>query len=527
MTTYKIWHIPFVLLFVAATCQAQTNDSPATGFKMEQITLNEITIGETARWDGKNRIELYNGGDSAVKLTGWSLESAQNKTRAQLDSLTIAAKGYLVLTQQKHFKFDICPWGDVLTLRKGNKQVDRIAFGTLEGATLGREQDGKGGNDTLFENGTKAQQGWRIYEAADATLGGANNTVSFIYTSDPHYGTTRTFHKQKYVDAGIVNGKMVEQMNRLHHINLPTDGGAGEGKPMQIAYVIQTGDIANRSSGRYPYPTAKTTMAQFDYDYYTRLNLRNLQGHNPEVLLSPGNHDISNLIGHLQIPVDSIDGTAVIEIYNRMMQPVTPKTAGTFNVVTDKVNYIRTIGDVQFVFVQMWPDEANRAWIAANMRTDQPAIIFTHDQPDVEAKHLLDPAHAAGTPYLFDNRFENLIDEKADTEINYKGSTATQQRQLATFIKAHPNIKAYFHGNYNYNEFYTYRGPDNDIALPTIRVDSSMKGARTANDETKLSFQVVTIDRFNRALTVREVLWNTTADANAPIVFGDSFTLQL
>ena len=66
-----------------------------------------------------------------------------------------------------------------------------------------------------------------------------------------------------------------------------------------------------------------------------------------------------------------------------------------------------------------------------------------------------------------------------------------------------------------------------DIALPTIRVDSPMKGAKTSDDETKLSFQIISINRYTRTLTVREVLWNSTATTDAPIVFGDSYTLQL
>src|SRR5450432_2673761 len=68
------------------------------------------------------------------------------------------------------------------------------------------------------------------------------------------------------------------------------------------------------------------------------------------------------------------------------------------------------------------------------------------------------------------------------------------QRELAAFVKAHPNIKAYFHGHNNGNEFYDWRGVDSDVTLPTFRVDSPMKGAVSGNDETKLSFQLVSID---------------------------------
>jgi hypothetical protein len=46
------------------------------------------------------------------------------------------------------------------------------------------------------------------------------------------------------------------------------------------------------------------------------------------------------------------------------------------------------------------------------------------------------------------------------------------------------------------------------VALKTFRVDSPMKGKRSAQDESKLSFQVVTIDPRTARMTVREYLWN-------------------
>ncbi|MCI6541149.1 MAG: hypothetical protein MR460_13560, partial [Bilophila wadsworthia] len=83
---------------------------------------------------------------------------------------------------------------------------------------------------------------------------------------------------------------------------------------------------------------------------------------------------------------------------------------------------------------------------------------------------------------------------------------------------------AYFHGNENYNEFYTWGGPDNDIAMPVFRVDSPMKGNASSKDEKLLSFQVVSIDTDARKMTVREALWN--ADPKHPaITWGESKTI--
>jgi hypothetical protein len=104
---------------------------------------------------------------------------------------------------------------------------------------------------------------------------------------------------------------------------------------------------------------------------------------------------------------------------------------------------------------------------------------------------------------------------------------------MVAFLKTYPNIKAYFHGNDNRNEFYVYKGPDNDISLSTFRVDSPMKGTITGidapdgkGDETKLSFQVIVIDNNSNTLTVRQCLWNTNGAAS-PLTWGLSSTISL
>jgi hypothetical protein len=66
-----------------------------------------------------------------------------------------------------------------------------------------------------------------------------------------------------------------------------------------------------------------------------------------------------------------------------------------------------------------------------------------------------------------------------------------------------------------------FRGHDN-----TFRVDSPMKGAVSADDETRLSFHVASIDTATLQLTVRECLWNATPDAPS-LSWGDSRTVSL
>jgi hypothetical protein len=52
-----------------------------------------------------------------------------------------------------------------------------------------------------------------------------------------------------------------------------------------------------------------------------------------------------------------------------------------------------------------------------------------------------------------------------------------------------------------------------------------MKGAVSAMDETKLSFQIAVLDPVSRRLTVREVLWNASRDAG--VRWGGSVTVAL
>lgn len=112
-------------------------------------------------------------------------------------------------------------------------------------------------------------------------------------------------------------------------------------------------------------------------------------------------------------------------------------------------------------------------------------------------------------------------------------STAIEQRAFVSILQAHPNIKAYFHGNDNKNEFYVYKGPDNNVSLKVFRVDSPMKGSVSGidaadgiGDETKISFQVIAIDGASKTLTVRECFWNT-AGATSPLVWGANSTISL
>lgn len=362
----------------------------------------------------------------------------------------------------------------------------------------------------------------------------AQNTgmINFVFTSDAHYGIRRAnFRGDTAVTGHTVNTAMVDEMMRLPAAKLPDDDGVGSDKfVVAIDYVVQTGDIANRME--IPVQSAAASWAQFDTDYLQRLKLKDHSGKPTTVLLIPGNHDISNAIGHYKSMRPLTDPTSMVNIYNLMLKPATPMTNEKYNYRSDKINYSRDIGGIHFMFLTLWPDSAERTWMTSDLAAvsaQTPVIIFTHDQPECEAKHFTNP-EAPGT---FDaiSKFENLAEERykeGKTAAADGGQTAIEQRGLVAFLKKHPNIKAYFHGNSNFNEFYEYHGPDNDVSLNTFRVDSPMKGNVSSKDEAKLSFQLISLDTATGRLTVRECLWNSEPQKqDQPIVFGESKTIAL
>jgi hypothetical protein len=177
----------------------------------------------------------------------------------------------------------------------------------------------------------------------------------------------------------------------------------------------------------------------------------------------------------------------------------------------------------------VWPDSQARAWIENDLKAvgdSTPVFLFTHDQPDVEAKHFINPngKHDVNST----DQFENLLTDTFADGPSTTAKSLVEQRQLEAFLARHRNITAYFHGNSNWNQFYDWIGPNGSVVLHTFRADSPMKGDASAADERKLSFQVVTIDTASRMMTVRECLWDADpAHPNAPLAWGGSTTVAL
>lgn len=360
----------------------------------------------------------------------------------------------------------------------------------------------------------------------------SDTVTNIVFTSDAHFGIKRAkFRGSVSVPGVVVNTALVNEINTLPGLTLPQDSGVNSGKTIKsIDFLIEGGDIANRME--IPIQSAAASWHQFADVYMHKLHLTAHNGKPATLLMIPGNHDISNAIGYAKPMKPATDPTSMVQIYNLMLKPQLPMTNEKYDYAKDKINYSFNLKGIHMMFITLWPDSAERLWMQKDLDTvalTTPVIIFTHDEPTSESKHFTNPLPLHNM--TIENKFQNLLEENyKEGDIAGKGNHATdmEQRGFVRFVKAHPNIKAYFHGNTNYNQFYTYKGPDNDIALHVFRVDSPMKGESSAKDESRLSFQLISLNTANQTLTVRECLWNTKPNApDTPIVFGQSSTISL
>lgn len=353
--------------------------------------------------------------------------------------------------------------------------------------------------------------------------------INFIYSSDQHYGLTKTkFQGNANVSAKIVNAALAVKMNTLSGTALPADGGVGAGKTIDgIELFIGTGDIANRAETGIQ--TDSTSWLQFQNDYLNGLTLKKNSGNKIDFALTPGNHDISNAIGYYKTLYPPIDATTMTGMYNLMMAPKQPVTNAAFNYAVHKTHFSRDINGFHLQFLHFWPDSAERIWMNADLSTvssSTPVLLFAHVPPDGVSRFFTNPngAHDINS----DDQFENQCSEIFKDGKTTSSACDKESRGFVSFLKAHTNVKAYFHGHNNYNEFYSFTGPDSDVTLPTFRVDSPMKGDDSESDETKLSFQFISIDTLSKQMTVRECLWDAKPTTpSAPLSWGKMKTISL
>ena len=209
----------------------------------------------------------------------------------------------------------------------------------------------------------------------------------------------------------------------LPSLKLPHDSGINAGKIVgPIDYLIEGGDVANRME--IPHQSDAASWRQFCSDYLNGITLTNHYGKRTELFIIPGNHDITNAIGFYRPMKPRVDPTSMVAIYNLMMKPSKMLTTKNYDYSKDKINYSKNIGGIHFMFITLWPDSSERIWMEKNLRSvssKMPVILFTHDQPESEAKHFTNPNRSHGINA--DDKFENLLAEV------YKDSTRAVSRR--------------------------------------------------------------------------------------------------
>jgi hypothetical protein len=328
-----------------------------------------------------------------------------------------------------------------------------------------------------------------------------DSVINFIFTSDVHFGLTKDhFRNRENVPALDVNLAMVEAMSTLSKNQL-----MGEG----IDALVITGDIANRME--MGIQSATTSWDQFKTTFIGNNYLKKADGSKSDLIVVPGNHDMSNAIGFHRPMSPKKDPASMIGIYNLMFPQ---KQITTFDSSLNRIHFSKDIKGVHFIFLSLYPDSAERVWMEKDLKNitkTTPVLLFAHSIPDVEPRFFENPN--GNHDINEEDKFENLVPERYKDGRDVKGETTIEQNEFVEFIKKHSNIKIYFHGHENWTEYYTYNGPEKNINLTCIRTDSPMKGRISLKDEKKLAFELVSINTHTGVLTVKEVLWNANQNS--------------
>jgi len=329
-----------------------------------------------------------------------------------------------------------------------------------------------------------------------------DSTINFIFTSDVHFGLFKDqFRGKVNIPAKEVDMAMMQVMNQISDNRSIVDG---------IDALVITGDIANRMEKGVQSATA--SWKQFEEVFIDNNHLKKANGAKSELLVVPGNHDMSNAIGFHRPMEPKKDPASMLGIYNLMFPN---NQVSKFDSSLTRIHYSRDIKGVHFIFLSLYPDSAERVWMEKDLKKvamTTPVFLFAHSIPDVEPRFFQNPNGL--NDINEEDKFENLVPEKYKDGKDVKGETTIEQNSFANFILQHPNIKIYFHGHENWTEYYQYHGPKNNINLTCIRTDSPMKGRVSLKNETKLAFELITINMHTGNLDVKEVLWNAANQVN-------------
>ena len=101
-----------------------------------------------------------------------------------------------------------------------------------------------------------------------------------------------------------------------------------------------------------------------------------------------------------------------------------------------RVFYAHDVGGVHFVFLTVWPDSAAREWMEADLARvapTVPVIVFTHDEPDVEAKHFVNPNGRHDINAV--DQFENLLVDRFADGPMIGVESLTEERAFEQFLR--------------------------------------------------------------------------------------------
>lgn len=142
---------------------------------------NDSIINRFDEW-----LELYNNSNKPIDLTGWTIEDNSGSTYGSgfgdttLDGLTILASDFLILERRTDFNFGLNDSGDVIILKNGINEVDRVTYGSFDDGNILDNAPYDNAEDIFneaifrFPNGTDTNNDFQDFRQGLATQGTAN-----------------------------------------------------------------------------------------------------------------------------------------------------------------------------------------------------------------------------------------------------------------------------------------------------------------------------------------------------------------
>ncbi|MCR5809498.1 MAG: lamin tail domain-containing protein [Clostridiales bacterium] len=155
----------------------------AGGFNARSVYISEVCAVNPARSGVNDWIELYNGSQSAIQLTGWYLtDDPSDPSKYPLDKYSLTAGGYAVINCG-YAPFNVSNGGDTLYLINSSGAVcDVFQTGmTTVGVTSGRAN--------------LSQTGERVFFTT-ATRGFKNASPLPGYAAEPEFSSTKLYYSE-------------------------------------------------------------------------------------------------------------------------------------------------------------------------------------------------------------------------------------------------------------------------------------------------------------------------------------------